>query len=364
MKNRKLLRKEVLKIPVYETEYFTAEIGGEDFVKLDLNENLVIEANFMKSLLTSACKDIDPRFYPPARGMLALKAISKFYGLDEEMIIIGNGSDELLDLLAKAFIKNKTKVLIVEPTFPFYDFFVKLYGGDKIEVLLKPDFEPDVGKILELQKKASILILCSPNNPTGNQFKEDNVKALLEEFKGLIVIDEAYVEFAKYSVLGWIKKFDNLIVLRTFSKAFGLAGIRAGLAVSSPSIIEYLRRVALPFNMGIVAQKMIALALENWSYFKEQINQIIQEREWLFKKLNEINGVKPFPSDASFILLKVTKKGLKSSTVKERLQKRKVLVKDRGMLPLLDNCLRVSIGTRKMNEAFVQRLKEVLEEES
>jgi histidinol-phosphate aminotransferase len=361
MKIEKFLRKEVLEIPVYEAEYLTSEIEDEDLVKLDLNENLVIEANFMKNLLTSACKDVDTRLYPPPRGMLAVKAISKFYGLDEEMVIVGNGSDELLDLIAKAFVKRGTGVLIVEPTFPFYDFFVKLYGGEKTEVLLEPDFELNIEKILELGKKASLLILCSPNNPTGNQFKEDGVKALLEEFKGIIIIDEAYAEFARYSVLKWIKKFDNLIVLRTFSKAFGLAGMRAGFAVSNSSITEYLGRVMLPFNMDAVAQKMITVALENWTYFKERITQIIEERERLFKKLKEIDGVTPFPSDASFILFKITKKGLTSSAVKAKMQERKVLVKDRGMLPLLDNCIRVSVGTRKMNEVFIQKLKEVLE---
>ncbi len=361
MKIEKLLRKEVLEIPVYEAEYLS-KIEDENLVKLDLNENLVIEADFMKNLLVSACKDVDSRLYPSPRGMLAVGAISKFYGISKEMVIVGNGSDELLDLIAKAFVKRGTKVLIVEPTFPFYDFFVKLYGGEKIEVLLEPDFELNVKKILEMQKGVSLLILCSPNNPTGNQFKEESVKTLLEEFKGIIIIDEAYAEFAKYSVLKWVKEFDNLIILRTFSKAFGLAGIRVGFAVSNPSITGYLGRVMLPFNMDAVAQKMVMLALENWTYFKGQIDQVIKEREWLFEKLKEIDGVTPFPSDASFLLFKITKKGLDSSAVKEKLRKRKVLVKDRGMLPLLDNCIRVSVGTREMNEIFIQRLKEVLEE--
>ncbi|MCD6432337.1 aminotransferase class I/II-fold pyridoxal phosphate-dependent enzyme, partial [Candidatus Bathyarchaeota archaeon] len=192
-------------------------------------------------------------------------------------------------------------------------------------------------------------------------FKEDNVKTLLKEFNGLIVVDEAYVEYAKYSTLKWIKKFDNLIVLRTFSKAFGLAGIRAGFAVSTPCIVKALKQITPPFNMNTVTQKMIALVLQNWAYFKEQINKIILEREWLFKKLKEVNGVKPFPSDANFILLKITKSGLNSSYVKDKLREKGVLVKDRGMMPLLDNCLRVSVGTRKMNGNFIEKLKEVLE---
>jgi len=361
MGNKKFIHGDA-KIPSYDAEYFNFKAESEDFVKLDLNENLVIDANFIKNLLISACENTDPRLYPPPRGMLALKAISKFYGLDEEMIIVGNGLDELLDIIAKAFVKSGANIIIVEPTFSMYDFFVRLYGGDKLEVLLKPDFTLDVERILELRKKASLLILCSPNNPTGNQFKEENVKALLEEFKGLVVIDEAYVEFAKYSVLKWVKKFDNLIVLRTFSKAFGLAGMRAGFAVSNSSITESLRRIMLPFNVNSITQKIIVLVLENWVYFKKQIERIIQEREWLFKKLKEINGIKPFPSDTNFILLKITKKGLTSSAVKEQLQEKGVLVKDRGMLPLLDNCLRVTVGTHRMNENFIQKLEEVLED--
>jgi histidinol-phosphate aminotransferase len=361
MKSEEILREEILKLPFYKTENFMSRIEIEEAVKLDLNENLWVEENFVKNLLASASKEVDPRLYPPPRGMLAVQAISDFYGLDEEMVIVGNGSDEILDLIAKTFVRSKANVLIVEPTFPLYKFSVELYGGNSVPVFLKPNFKLNVEKILEWNRQASMLVLCSPNNPTGNQFRKEDVKSLLEEFKGLIVVDEAYADFAEYSVLEWVKNFDNLIVLRTFSKAFGLAGIRAGFAVSNPSIIKYLRQIISPFNLNAVTQRVIALALQNWDYFKERIACAVKEREWLLNRLGEIEGVKPYPSDANFILFKIVKESLTSSAISKKLLERKVFVKDRGMFPLLENCIRVTVGTREMNSFFIDSLEEILE---
>ncbi|MEM2994838.1 MAG: histidinol-phosphate transaminase [Candidatus Bathyarchaeia archaeon] len=362
MKKEEILREEVLKVPVYKTEDLLYRMMERKAVKLDLNENLGIEENFLRELLVSAFEDVDVRLYPPPHGMLAVRAISKFYGFSEDMVAVGNGSDELLDSIAKTFVRKESNVLIVEPTFPIYEFAVKLYGGNTIKIFLEPNFELNVEKILEWNGKASLLFLCSPNNPTGNQFRKEYVKALLEGFDGLIVVDEAYVEFAKYSVSEWTKNFDNVIVLRTFSKAFGLAGIRAGFAVSNPPIIKYLRRVVHPFHLNTLTQKIVASALQNWKYFKEKIDYIVKEREWLFKELKAIEGVTPYPSDANFILFRIAKKGLASSAVARKLLDRKIFVKDRGMFPLLENCIRVTVGTREMNRIFIDNLREVLKE--
>jgi histidinol-phosphate aminotransferase len=157
-----------------------------------------------------------------------------------------------------------------------------------------------------------------------------------------------------------VRNFDNLIVLRSFSKAFGLAGIRFGFLVSNKSIVEYVKRVTSPFNVNIVAQRLIVSVLRNWEYFKEQTQSIIEEREWLENNLAKIDGVIPYRSDANFILFKVTKSDFSSSIVTKRLENKNVLVKDRGSLPLLTNCIRVTVGTRKMNEVFLSALKEVL----
>jgi len=363
MKIEELVRKEVFELSLYEVESIIERTLDERVVKLDLNENFAVASDVMRKLLLDSCRDIDVRLYPLPYGDTATKAISGFLGFSESEISVGNGADDVLDLLMKVFVKKDSKVLVVEPTFPMYTYFTRLYGGRKVTVLLRPNFELDIDAILEkIDIETSILVLCSPNNPTGNQLKEGDIKKILREFNGVVVVDEAYVDFAKYTVIDWVRSFGNLVVLRTFSKAFGLAGIRFGFLVSNKSIVDYVKRVTSPFNMNIVTQRLIALALKNWNYFKEQIQYIIKEREWLRKNLAKIDGIIPYPSDANFILFKVTKNSLSSSTVTERLKSRNVLVKDRGNLPLLANCIRVTVGTRNMNETFLSALKEALEE--
>jgi len=361
MKIEELVRKEVLELSLYKAE----QTLNERTVKLDLNENFTVESDALRKLLFDACQEIDVRRYPPPYGDFVIKSLSSFLGFSESKISVGNGGDEILDLIMKIFAERNSKVLLVEPTFPMYTYFIKLYGSRKVAVLLKPNFELDVDRVLEkTDKETSLLFICSPNNPTGNQFKKGDVEKILQEFKGVVVVDETYVDFAKYTVVDWVGDFDNLIVLRTFSKAFGLAGIRFGYLVSNKSIVEYVKRVTNPFNVNTVTQRLITLALQNWKYFKERIQFVTEEREWLRSNLAKIDGVTPYPSDTNFILFKITKDKLSSSTITKRLKIRNVLVKDMGKMPLLNNCIRVTVGTHSMNKTFLSSLKEALEEKS
>jgi len=363
MKARKLVRKEIQELPSYDAESIFPERLSEKVVKLDLNENLAVSSDVVEKLLLRACQGIDARRYPPPHGAMAVQAISNFFGFDESEIFVGNGSDELLDLLMKTFVGKQPRVFVVEPTFPLYSYFIQLYGGAKVAVLLKPDFKLDVDTLLEKSgRNPSLLIVCSPNNPTANQFAKSDLEKVVREFNGLVIVDEAYADFAKYSAIDWATETDNLIVLRTFSKAFGLAGIRLGFAVSNKSVIEYLRRAAHPFHVNAITQRVVTLALQNWDYFKQQIEYILTEREWLRNALARIDGVIPYPSDANFILFRIARKGFSSSAVEKRLRSKDVFVRDRGSAPLLENCIRVTVGTRDMNEAFVSALKEMMEE--
>lgn len=364
MKIEELVRKEILGLSLYEAESILPRKLDEKVTKLDLNENFAVAGDVVGKLLLEACQNVDARSYPPLYGAMAIRAISEFFGFNESEIIVGNGADGVLDSLTKVFVRKESKVLVVEPTFPLYAYFTQLYGGKKVTALLRPSFELNVDGVLEkCDEQTPLLVICSPNNPTGNQFKKEDIEEILQEFNGVVVVDEAYVDFAKYTVMDWTRKFDNLIVLRTFSKAFGLAGIRAGFLVSNKSIAEYVKRVTHPFEINIVTQRFIALALQNWNYFQQRIKYIIGEREWLRNALAKIDGVIPYPSDANFILFKITKDNLSSLTVKESLESRNVLVKNRGNLPLLENCIRVTVGTRSMNETFVSALKDALEEQ-
>jgi len=363
VKIEELVQKEVRDLSCYEVKTILRQKNEEKIVKMNLNENFAMPNETIKKLLLDACRSIDPRAYPPPRGSLAIKAISSFLGFSESEISVANGADEIMDLLMKVFVRKGSKVMVVEPSFPMYTFFAQLYGGSKVTVMLRPDFRLNVDAILKkADKDTPLLFVCSPNNPTGNQFREAGIKKLLQEFKGVVVVDEAYADFASGSVINWVRDYDNLAVLRSFSKAFGLAGLRLGYLVSNKSIVKYVQRVVGPFNVNSVTQQTIALALEKWSYFEEQISFVVNEREWLMEKLAQIDGVTPYPSDANFILFKVTDDNLTSAIVTERMENRNVLVKDRGHLPLLENCIRVTVGTRNMNERFLLALKETLEE--
>jgi len=363
MKIKDLVQKDVRDLSCYEVKTILGQKNQEKIVKMNLNENFAMPNETIEKLLLDACRSIDVRAYPPPRGILAIKAISSFLGFSESEISVANGADEIMDLLMKVFVRKGSKVMMIEPSFPMYTFFAQLYGGSAVPVMLRSDFSLDVDAVLKKAgKNTRLLFVCSPNNPTGNQFREVDIKKLLQEFKGVVVVDEAYVDFAPYSVLNWVRDYDNLVVLRSFSKAFGLAGLRLGYLVSNRSIVEYVQRVVDPFNVNSVTQQTIALALEKWSYFKEQINFVKNEREWLMNNLKQIDGVTPYPSDANFILFKVTKDNLTSAILTERMENRNVLVKDRGYLPLLENCIRVTVGTRNMNKTFLSALTESLEE--
>ena len=363
MKIKNLVQKEVRDLSSYEVKTILEQKHDEKIVKMNLNENFATPSETVKKLLLDACQSIDVREYPPPRGSLAVKAISDFLGFSESEVSVANGADEIMDLLMKVFIRRGSKVIVAEPTFPMYTFFAELYGGKKVSVMLKKDFRLNVDSILKrADKETRLLFVCSPNNPTGNQFQESDIKRLLEEFNGIVVVDEAYVDFASGSVINWVRDYDNLALLRSFSKAFGLAGLRLGYLVSSKHVVKYVQRVVGPFNVNSVTQRAVVLALQKWRFFKKHIDLVVNEREWLMKNLKQIDGVEPYPSDANFILFKVTEDKLNSATLTERMENRNVLVKDRGHLQLLENCIRVTVGTRTMNETFVSALKASLEE--
>ncbi len=363
MKIKNLVQKEVRNLSSYEVKTILEKKPDKKIVKMNLNENFVISREAINNLLLETCNTIDVRSYPPPRGSLAVKAISDFVGFDESEISVANGADEIMDLLMKVFVRRGSKVIVVEPSFPMYTFFTELYGGKKVTVMLKRNFSLDIDAILKrADKETKLLFICSPNNPTGNQFNDSEIKCILDEFKGIVVVDEAYGDFASNSIINWVREYDNLAILRSFSKSFGLAGLRLGYLVSSQHVVKYIQRVMGPFNVNSMTQQAITLALKNWKFFKEQIDLVIKERNWLMDNLKKIDGIDPYPSSANFILFKVTKERLNSTTLTERLEKRKVLVKDRGHLQLLENCIRVTIGTRKMNQAFLSALQASLEE--
>jgi histidinol-phosphate aminotransferase len=356
-----LLATELRDIVPYTLTDLMQQIDTNEITKLDLNENMCVDNQLLTSIVRIACSEVDPKQYPEPQAALAVRALSKHLGLDQSRVYVGNGSDDVLERLARCFAKRDSSVLIVEPSFFMYRYFVGLGGARWRPVRLKPSFELDVDAILNANEAStSMLIVCSPNNPTGNQFRQEDVKTILEQFHGLVAIDEAYADFGRYSTVKWIDDFENLVVLRSFSKAYGLAALRAGYAVSNRSVIEWLKKATPPFNVNAFTQKLVEISLNKSARFETEIQRVVKERAWLIKQLEMLDGVKPYLSDTNFVLFRIMREDLISSEVWMRLGERGILVRDKGSDPLLQNCIRVTVGTRRMNLEFLRALKQIL----
>jgi histidinol-phosphate aminotransferase len=331
---------------------------NERIAKLNLNENFFIPREKLLQIIAEALEDLDPRLYPQDEEEKLREKICEYLGLPADNIVVGNGGDEILERIAHLFLEKGEQAITISPTFSMYRFAVNLQKAKLIEIPLKNDFSLDFDRLLSsVTTRTKILFLCSPNNPTGNQFGIDEIKSLAEGFPGVIVVDEAYVEFADYSAISLIKKYENLIVVRTFSKAFGLAGLRLGYGVADVEIAKALSEcVSPPFAVNTVSLKVGAKILENIKIVEHAIQRVKAEREKMVKALNGIDGVKAFNSKANFVLFK-TEKPL--GYVYNGLLQKGVLVRKIGTVLSFQNCFRATVGLPWMNAKLVDALKEV-----
>ncbi len=274
-------------------------------------------------------------------------------------ILLGNGSDEVLDLLFRAFCEpNKDNVITLPPTYGMYGVLANLNAVENKEVLLNDDFEPNVEQILsEVNVNTKIIFLCSPNNPTGNSFSDESIVTLLKNFNGLVLLDEAYVDFSsKESWLTEISDYPNLIISQTLSKAYGMAGIRLGILYASTEIITVLNKIKPPYNVNILTQNKAVEKLENTKKVIKQVFDIQIEKEFLFKHLLQVKFVeKIYPSDANFILIKVDN----ATKRYQQLLEKGIVIRNRTSQPLCDNCLRITIGTATENLKLINTLKQL-----
>lgn len=352
--------REVLKVRKGK-QFYEKLAEPESAVRMSLNENMLVDKSFSNTIIMEASENTDTRRYPAVKGGLALKAITKNMGFWEDEVIVGNGADEILDLTAKVFV-GRGECLIVDPTFEMYRFFVELGGGSTRQALLTKNFVLKAKEILSaLGERTKVIFLCSPNNPTGRQFSRDEVLRVVEESDRLVVLDEAYADFAPYSLMKEATKYHNLLVLRTFSKAYGLAGLRIGYGVGNSEIIEWLRAAQNPFSVNSIAQEACRLVLENKRVYESFIKRTIEERKYLMAELEMVNGIKAFESDANFILVKVMGANVTSEDICNKLGGAGIEVRDRGHLPMLDNCFRVTVADRENNLRFVKELVNAME---
>ena len=297
--------------------------------------------------------------YPDPQQNKLKTLLSKIKNVPTQNMLLGNGSDEVLDLIFRMFCEpHEDNVIILPPTYGMYEVLANLNAIETIKVPLSNNFRPEIESILNVSNaKSKILFLCSPNNPTGNSFSNTAVENLLNKFGGIVVIDEAYIDFSKQrSWLDRLEEFPNLIVTQTLSKAYGMAGIRLGICYASEEIIATLNTIKPPYNVNELTQNKAIENLNNADLVKNQIGDILKEREDLINELNKINFIsKIYPSDANFILIKVDDANKRYN----QLISKGIVIRNRTNQHGCENCLRITVGTSKENKRLLKILKEL-----
>lgn len=334
-----LVRKNILQLAAYSSARH--EFVGEAEVFLDANENP---------------NDTGFNRYPDPLQHTVKTTLSNIKKVNPEHIFLGNGSDEAIDLLMRIFCEPRIDhILTLPPTYGMYKVSASIADVNVKEILLTPDFQPNVDAILKTANEHSkLLFLCTPNNPTGNRFDRQKIVRLLEEFKGIVVVDEAYIDFSEeesYNQL--LNDFPNLVVLQTFSKAWGMAAIRLGIAYASTEIIHYLNKVKPPYNVNLMTQQIALEAMNNYDDQQEMVAGILQNRSVLESKLSEYDFVETvYPSDANFLLMKVKQ----PNELYNYLVKHKIVVRNRSTVPLCEGCLRITVGTDQENQILIEAM--------
>ena len=297
--------------------------------------------------------------YPDPQQRNLKGVLAKLKEVQPDQILLGNGSDEVLDLIFRVFcIPGKDNIITLPPTYGMYKVLAGINDVENKEVLLTSSFEPDVDAILAtVNSNTKIIFLCTPNNPTGNCFTASNVTRILQEFNGVVVIDEAYIDFsATQSWITTLKIYPNLIITQTLSKAYGLAGIRLGTCYASKEIIAILNKIKPPYNVNELTQKRALERVLDQDRLKREVATIIAERNHLIAGLKEFAFIqKIYPTEANFILVKVDDANLRYAQLLEA----GIVVRNRGTQPLCENTLRFTVGTRTENLKLIAQLKEL-----
>lgn len=324
------------------------EYKGSEGIFLDANENSFgspLEKNYNR--------------YPDPLQLNVKSKISILKKIPAENIFLGNGSDEAIDILYRAFcVPGKDNAVVCPPTYGMYEISANINNIEIIKTpLVAETFQLDTTSILNaITANTKLIFVCCPNNPTGNGVKWDDIQTILESFNGIVVVDEAYIDFASYgSLIHQLENYKNLVILQTFSKGWGLAGLRVGMAFASKEIITIFNKIKPPYNINIVSQQLLLEALNNKPQIDEWVKEIIQQRKNLSEELTKFSFVKTiYTSEANFILVKIEN----AKKLYEFLITEKIIVRDRSNITLCDNCLRITIGTKEENNKLLNTLKQ------
>ena len=345
---KKIIRPHILNLTPYSSarDEYTGQVG----VFLDANENplgSVLPENYNR--------------YPDPHQRAIKEKLAPIKSVSSTQIFLGNGSDEAIDLLVRATcVPGKDSVIILPPTYGMYEVSASINDIALIKVPLTKGYQIDTEKVLaNIQPTTKIVWVCSPNNPSGNLVQEDAIETLLKNFIGLVVVDEAYIDFA--DTLSWTQRladFPNLVVLQTFSKAWGLASLRLGMCFASPELIAILDKIKPPYNLGGPTQALLYNALDKETTKTGMVQQILAERLNLINQLGELPAVvKIHPSDANFLLVQFTE----APATMTYLIDEKIIVRDRSKVTLCNDCLRITVGTGEENAVLVSALRKFAE---
>ena len=330
-------------------------------VKLDANESpFDLSEEVKRKLADYLLRVTGLNQYPDTDSIELRKTLASYWKTDFEGIVIGTGSDQLIQVLISIFAGKGNRVVCPVPSFSMYEMSTVIAGGTPVELYLDEDnnysYDPDKIIALANAQKAKLVFLCTPNNPTGGIIPINDIIKIVEGCsQSIVVVDEAYAEFSGETAIPLTSVFENLVVLRTFSKAYGLAGIRCGYSISGRGIANELNKIKPPYNISSLSQFISKLVFEDRETCDNQISYLIEQREYLTYQLREM-GIKVFPSSANFILIKLPN----SNSIYKELIKRGVLVRSFGSALMLENCLRISIGKREQNDIFLGELKSIL----
>lgn len=343
--------------------FMPAKIKDKIKVRIGLNENLAFPEELIKKLIKDVAKKIDPRIYPEDYCDSLCDIITSDYGLQSNQVVVGNGGDKIIDLMVRLTIKSGFSAVIIAPTYPMYEHAIKVQGGDVTELYLTDspvyDLDPDYILANITPKKDRLLFLCSPNNPTGNQFDEDKLRKIIVEFPGIVALDETYTDFGGYSLVNALKDYPNLIIMKSMSKFHGMAGMRLGFALADEFLISRLKELLPAFNVNIASLELAKLVLQEKEALSKIVSNIVSEREIVFKRLEAIDGITPYKSYTNFIMFHL--EGIDAAVLQQKLLKEKgVLVRNMSAMPKCENNLRMSITTKENNLAFLNALEEIV----
>jgi histidinol-phosphate aminotransferase len=344
-----ILRENIKKLVPYSSA--RDEYKGKEGIFLDANENAF-------GAPVSIAGNTSLNRYPDPLQLAVKEKLSKIKGLPIENIFLGNGSDEAIDILYRAFCNpGKDNVIVCPPTYGMYEVSANINDVEVKKVPLLPEtFQLDEEKILAtIDGNTKLIFICCPNNPTGTGVAWETIKKIIESFSGIVVIDEAYINFASYrSLIPELLNYPNIVILQTLSKAWGLAGLRVGMAFASEPIIDVFNKIKPPYNINVVSQELALKALDNLTQINDWIKIIVQEREKLSAEMALLPFVKKvYKSDANFILVKV----VDAPALYYFLTQHQIVVRDRSKVVLCDDCLRITIGISAENVKLISILK-------